>query len=230
MLPKTDLHVHSQFSPCAEDVTIEKNAEKALRKGVEILAITDHGVVKRPPWLAQYFQELEKVRKKYEGKIVILSGMEVDILDDGQPAVAADILSNLDIVVGSVHRVDPSRPLECWYRKVKKALESGWLHVLGHPTDAGWRKISPPVEQTLELLDIAKSQGIAVEMNSHHKNPQPDFLKLAVKTRVKITPNSDAHNLREVADHTWHIKALRRAKIDPGEVNWLREKDIQKLL
>jgi len=230
MLPKTDLHVHSQFSPCAEDVTIEKNAEKALRKGVRILAITDHGVVKRPPWLAQYFHELEKVRKRYEGKIVILSGMEVDILDDGQPAVAGDILRSLDIVIGSVHRVNATEPLESWYNKVKKALERGWLHVLAHPTDAGWRKINPPVEQALELLDIAKSQGIAVEMNSHHRDPQLGFLKLAVKTRVKITPNSDAHNLREVADHTWHIKALKRAKIDPNEVNWLREKDIQKLL
>ena len=50
MVPKIDLHVHSQFSPCSKDTTIESIVSVAEEKKLEKIAITDHGKVEKPQW------------------------------------------------------------------------------------------------------------------------------------------------------------------------------------
>ncbi|MEM5825611.1 MAG: PHP domain-containing protein, partial [Thermofilaceae archaeon] len=91
MIPRLDLHVHSQFSPCANDVSIERDVETALAKGVRVIAITDHGTVPFPPWFENYLREVEWAQKKVEGRLTLLKGMEVDIVEGGRLAVSASL-------------------------------------------------------------------------------------------------------------------------------------------
>ena len=221
-IPRIDLHVHSHFSPCARGVSIYEDVRVALERGVRVIAITDHGTTERPSWLREYFRELEEVRRLYSDEIAILSGLEVDILESGRLAVSREVLRTLDVVVASIHRVPPGLDVvEYWRKSMLGAVRSGLIDILGHPTDVGWRTVRPPIEYVLEVLDEARSAGIAVELNYHHRDPQPYFLKLAVERGVMLVPNSDAHSLSEIGAFSWHEGVIRALGYDPSRVNWL---------
>lgn len=227
MLPPVDLHVHSQFSPCAEDVTILGDAKVAIEKGLQLIAITDHGTVKHPPWLNRYLEELERVKGIFGSSLTILSGIEVDILEGGRLAVSKEVLRSLEIVVASLHAVPANvDAAEYWRRSLLNVIRGGYVNILGHPTDVGWRKIDPPVDYILEVLDEAKEAGVAVEINLHHRDPRLSFLKLAVERGVKLVPNSDAHNLLEIGERKWHLEQVKAVSPQLDSVNWLRVEDI----
>lgn len=243
MIPRIDLHVHSQFSPCAENVSVRGDAEVAVEKGIEVVAITDHGTEPQPRWIDRYFAELERVRREYDGRLTLLSGMEVDVVD-GRLVVDSGILRRLDSIVASMHKLPRGVDAAGYWRKcMLGAVRSGFARVLGHPTwiygyrveivegeggSEGW-VVRIPVEYLLEVLDEAREAGVAVELNYHHKDPNPLLLKLAVERGVKLVPNSDAHNLSEIGNASWYEQTLRAAGFpSPAEVKWLDPRDLEK--
>jgi len=230
VIPRIDLHVHSQFSPCANDVSVERDAEVAVARGLRVIAVTDHGTVPHPDWFERYLRELERVREVFGDRLTILSGMEVDIVEGGELAVSRELLRRLDVVVASLHSVPSGVSVdEYWRRSLLSAVESGLVTVLGHPTDVGWRKVRPPTEYALEVLDAARAHGVAVELNYHHRDPEPWFLRLAVERGVPLVATSDAHSLSEIGNLWWHRRALESLGLSPAAVNWLREDRLGRL-
>ncbi|MCS7103985.1 MAG: PHP domain-containing protein [Thermofilaceae archaeon] len=222
MIPKLDLHLHSQFSPCAEDVNIIDDARVALEHGLRIIAITDHGKVSRPSWLDSYFSELNRAKSIFGDRMIILSGMEVDIVDRGSLAVSSEILKSLDVVVASLHEIPSNADaVGYWRRSLLKVLSSGYVTLLGHPTDIGWKDLKIPKEYALEVLDEARSNNVALELNFHHRDPKQWFLRLGIEMGVTIVATSDAHNLREIGNLDWHEKQVRMVGFDPRDVNWI---------
>ena len=82
-LPRTDIHMHSNYSPCGIDVSIEKDIEVAVERGIELIAITDHGTIPRPQWIDSYFRDIATVNPP----IILLTGMEVDVNLNGELTV-----------------------------------------------------------------------------------------------------------------------------------------------
>ncbi|MEM1509726.1 MAG: PHP domain-containing protein [Thermofilaceae archaeon] len=227
MLPSIDLHIHSQFSPCAENVTMLDDARVAVEKGLQLVAITDHGTVRHPAWLNKYLKELERVKEVFGDKLTILSGMEVDIIEGGKLAVSREIIKSLEIIVASIHVVPVGVGIiEYWRKSLLKAIKGGYVKVLGHPTDIGWKKIAPPVDYVLEVLDEAREAEVAIEINFHHKDPHLSFLKSAVERKVKLVPNSDAHNLSEIGMRKWHLEQIKIVCSQPDSLNWLKIEDL----
>jgi len=235
VIPRIDLHVHSQFSPCAENVSVRGDAELAVEKGIEVMAITDHGTEPQPRWIDRYFAELERVGREFEGRLTLLAGMEVDVVD-ARLIVDSGILRRLDVVVASVHEIPQGvDAVGYWRRCMLGAVRSGLAKVLGHPTwiygyrvevvegvgGSEGRVLRLPTEYVLEVLDEAREAGVAVELNYHHRDPNPLFLKLAVERGVELVPDSDAHNLSEIGNWSWYEQALKAAGVSPVEVRWL---------
>ena len=227
MVPSVDVHMHSEFSPCSVNTSVIANARVATSKGLKVIAITDHGVTGNPPWINRYFETIERARGFYGDKLCILTGMEVDIVQEGRLVVDRRILARLDIVIASIHRV-PSmvNVADYWYRSMIRAARSGVVNVIGHPTDVGFIKARLPEEYVLEVLDVLRSNNVAIELNYHHRDPEPYFLKLAVDKGVKIVPTSDAHNLSEIGHLDWHIDTLTRIGIRLENVNWISEEEL----
>lgn len=227
MLPPIDLHIHSQFSPCAGNVTMLDDARIAVENGLQLIAITDHGTVRRPAWLNKYLEELEYVKGVFGDKLIILSGMEVDIIEGGRLAVDREIVKSLEIIVASIHAIPAGvNAVEYWRKSLLKAIKGGYVKVLGHPTDLGWKKIDPPIDYILEVLDEAREAEVAIEMNFHHKDPNSNFLKFAVERKVKLVPDSDAHNLSEIGMRKWHLEQIRVVCSQPDSLNWLKIEDL----
>ena len=128
----------------------------------------------------------------------ILTGIEVDILDDGTLDQKVALLSRLDVVVGSVHSKLRMPSAEMTPRMVA-AISNPHLDVLGHCTGrliTGGRGKRPESEFDHELVFAACEQfGVAVEINSRPERLDPPrrLLGLAVDTGCLFSIDTDAH-------------------------------------
>ncbi|MCF7846015.1 MAG: histidinol-phosphatase [Candidatus Peribacteraceae bacterium] len=112
-----DFHVHTRQQDGAN--TAEEMIEAAIKKGVEILGISEHSprlpeyrYADDPPdevrglkgW-ARFLVDLEELKKKYASHIEILKGCEVDWLGEENLPWVKDLLNKgrFDYTIGSVH-------------------------------------------------------------------------------------------------------------------------------
>ena len=124
----------------------------------------------------------------------ILSGMEVDILEDGALDLADDMLERLDVVVASVHsklRMDKAQMTE----RMVLAVASPHVDILGHCTG---RMIGrrPPSEFDADYVFAACAQfNTAVEINCRPErlDPPRELLDLAIEYGCWFSIDSDAH-------------------------------------
>ncbi|MDP1818438.1 MAG: PHP domain-containing protein, partial [Acidimicrobiales bacterium] len=130
---KGDCHTHTTWSDGGAPV--EEMARSAMALGHEYLVVTDHSPrltiahgLNRERLLAQ-LDEIDRV-----GELVapfrILTGIEVDILDDGALDQDHDLLERLDVVVASVHS-KLSMPGPEMTRRMVMAVASPHVDILG---------------------------------------------------------------------------------------------------
>ena len=220
-MPRIDLHIHSQFSPCSKNTTIESIVSVAEEKGLKKIAITDHGRVSRPEWLPKYFHEIDRVRKKTN--LDVLTGIEVDIKPKGKLAVDASTLRDLDVVIAALHwipilKILRKRSIRSQYENmILEALDANHFHILAHPTGLLWtRGISS--ETFDKIIDRLKKEKVSVEINHHHNDPSTTLLERCVKMGLSLTPSSDAHRLEEIGDLTWFERKIASIR-DP--IRWI---------
>ena len=195
-----DCHVHSDWSDGGSP--IKEMAETARDLGHEWMVLTDHSprlTVARGLTADRLRAQLEVVAALTEelAPFRILTGIEVDILDDGGLDQEAELLARLDLVVGSVHsklRMDA----EAMTRRMVTAIANPHLDVLGHCTGrmvAGGR-IRPESAFDADLVfEACRRFGVAVEVNSRPERLDPPrrLLRQAVDAGCWFTVDTDAH-------------------------------------
>ena len=217
-----DLHAHTRRTDGHN--TIREMAEAARQLGYDYLAITEHS--KRvtvaggldADELAGHVGNIEEVDGEMEG-IRILSGVEVDILDDGSLDLPDDVLERLDVVVASVHyRFDLSREKQT--ERVLRALDNPRLNILGHPTG---RKLGQRDSYEIDLeriLEAAAERGCFLELNAY-----PERLDLtdvacmrAREKGAKVVISTDAHRTSHLEYMRFGVGQARRGWLSASEV------------
>src|SRR5690606_39843970 len=117
---------------------IREMAEVAIAAGHEYLALTDHSprlTVARGLSAERLRQQLEVVAALNAelAPFRILTGIEVDILEDGRLDQDEDLLAELDVVVASVHS-KLRMASEDMTRRMVTAVANPHVDVLGHCT------------------------------------------------------------------------------------------------
>jgi putative hydrolase len=195
-----DCHVHSDWSDGGSP--IREMAESAAELGHEYIVLTDHSPTLTvanglsPQRLERQLDEVAALNAEL-APFRILTGIEVDILSDGSLDQSPDLLSRLDVVVGSVHSElrSLSRPMT---RRLVTALADPHLDILGHCTGRmrTRNRNRPPSAFEAEIVFAAAAQfDKAVEVNSRPErlDPPKRLLRLAVEAGCKISIDSDAH-------------------------------------
>ncbi|WP_242342786.1 DNA polymerase/3'-5' exonuclease PolX [Anaeromyxobacter terrae] len=217
-----DLHVHSRASSDSRSELAEI-AASAGTLGRRYVAITDHSRA-RPlgldaPRLAEHAAAIRALDARLGGRPHLLAGVEVDVLPTGALDLPEEALAGLDCVVASIHShlADPAaRNTE----RIVRALRSGVVHVLGHPTG---RQLGTRDAYALDLervLDVAREEDVALEVNA-----MPERLDLtdagcraAKAAGVPVVISTDAHDATQLANLRYGVWVARRG--------WLEAKDV----
>lgn len=194
-----DLHAHSTWSDGG--ASIEAMARAAMALGHEYLVMSDHSPrltvahgLNRERLLAQ-LDEIAELNERL-APFRILTGIEVDIFEDGSLDQDPALLERLDVVVGSVHSKF-RLPAQEMTRRMVLAVASPHVDILGHCTN---RKVvgrgRPPSEFDAEIVFAAVARfDKAVEINCRpeRQDPPEELLELAVEWDCKVAVDTDAH-------------------------------------
>jgi len=206
-----DWHVHSTFSDGKN--MPEEIVKTAIDSNLELIAITDH-VNRQTNWLDKFVIEINRLKKKYENKIKILSGMEAKVIDlngniDARPA----FFDKIDIILAAFHRIPTingflpkeqisermNETLECWYKAMLAVLKNPNVDIIAHPTNLlCMYGIDIPFAMKKEIVKSASKNKKIFEINIKHKVPDEEFIKLLKKNNVLMVKGSDAHSIEEL--------------------------------
>ncbi len=238
-----DCHTHSEFSSCAEDVTLAGYVERARTSSVRF-AITDHSAqIFYPPdnrwgfWTDDAVEVFEQCREDGARRIFhyvqtvraaqcggMLVGTELDVLPDGRKVFPDGLLETLDVVLGAVHSMPTlrhHRPLDEIYREFRfqvEALAGHGMEVLAHPYRLLLAENVPVTEQLHAwTVRCAAEHGFALEINSHKPFVECDLemIRVAAEAGVPLAIGTDTHRWSEFGDFSYHVHILRKAGLSP---------------
>lgn len=209
-----DCHTHSDWSDGGSP--IREMAEAARALGHEYVVLSDHS----PRLTVANGLSPERLRQQLDvvadlnaelAPFRILTGIEVDINEDGSLDQEAELLGRLDLVVASVHSKLRMAREEMTERMVA-AIANPYTDVLGHCTG---RLIvgrgRPESEFDAEIVfEACRRFDVAVEVNSRPErlDPPKRLLRLAVEAGCKVAIDTDAHAPGQL---DWQINGCERA-------------------
>jgi DNA polymerase (family 10) len=218
-----DVHMHTVATDGRN--TILEMAEAGLARGYEYIAITDHSknltMVNglNDQRALEHIRQIREVDARMEGRIRVLTGIEVDILGDGEIDLSSDVLAQMDVVIGSVHSLF-QQPKQQMTERLLKALENPYIRILGHLTGRLLLRRDSYEMDLAAVLKQAAKLGVAVEHNAY-----PDrldlcdiHLRLARELGCNIVINTDSHHISHLDAMQYGIRQLRRAWLEKADV------------
>jgi histidinol phosphatase-like PHP family hydrolase/predicted nuclease with RNAse H fold/dephospho-CoA kinase len=233
----SDLHLHTAWSDGSASVNTMAGA--IVASGLKYFAVTDHsrtaklqGGLTPVLWLRQ-----ANALTLATPTCPVLHGIEVDILKDGTLDLPNSLLAAADIVVASVHsnwtddvRVNTDR--------LVRAIESGCIDILAHPTSAIVGKPGVPDYLRLpadvnweEVFEKCASWRVALETNcfpSRLDLPM-HLLRKAIDAGCAISIGSDAHARSHLLNLRFGAAALRQLEA-PVVLNRLSYVQLKQLI
>lgn len=217
-----DFHNHSNHTDGSH--TLEEMARAAKKRGWEWVALGDHSrsltvangmSVDR---LKSSFKELDGVRSKVKG-IELLRSMEVDILKDGSLDYPDPVLSEIDVVVGSVHSQFSMEEAQMTARIVK-AVQNPHLDILGHLSGRLINRRGPYKVDAEAVFKAAAASGAAIELNGQPQRQDLDDVRArrAHELGVTLALDTDAHATSQFEYMEMALITARRA--------WLTKDDV----
>lgn len=219
---KGDLQVHSNWTDGQN--SIREMAEQAKKNGLEYIVISDHskylamtGGLDEKQLLKQA-KEIVQVNKQVKD-IMVLQGVELNILKDGSLDVSDDALKKLDVASAAVHsHFDMSK--EEMTKRVLKAVENPNVDILLHPTAREIRRREPIQLDLDKIMQAAKDNGVILDIDSYpdRLDLKDEHVKKAIEIGAKLGISSDSHS-------TVHLLYLELG-VAQARRGWATAKDI----
>ena len=222
-----DLHMHTTATD-GED-TLAEMVRAAIARGLQYIAITDHGqrvtmargLDKRR--LLKQWDDIDRLNESLaeDGRppIVVLKGIEIDMLEKGGLDLPDDVLEKADWVVASLH-YGQNQPREQITARIIEAIENPHVSVIGHPTGRLLNK-RPPYDVDIEAVIAAAARtGTFLEINANpwRLDLNDHHAAAAKKAGVKIVISTDAHSTRGLDVMRCGVLQARRAGLEAGDV------------
>jgi len=209
-----DLHTHSDWSDGGS--SIDEMARTGRDLGHEYMALTDHSprlTVARglsPERLRLQLDVVAEVNERL-APFRLLTGIEVDINEDGSLDQEDGLLARLDVVVASVHsklRMES----DLMTARMIAAVRNPHTDILGHCTGRLVTGRGRP-ESTFDaeaVFGACAESDTAVEINSRPERLDPPrrLLRVAVAAGCRIAIDTDSHAPGQL---DWQMNGCRRA-------------------
>jgi DNA polymerase (family X) len=218
-----DLHMHTTYSDGADPIDAMVAASCAL--GYEYIAITDHSeraaasrTLARAD-LARQRDEIAAIRARYP-QIVILHGVEVDIMPDGRLDFPDAALEPLDIVLASLHD-SAGHDAKTLTNRCLQAIRHPLVTILTHPANRiVGRRAGYPLDFDAVYAAAAET-GTALEVDGApaHIDLDGEHARAATAAGVTLTIDSDCHRARWLDRQIQiGIGTARRGWVEPRHV------------
>jgi putative hydrolase len=219
-----DLHLHTKWSDGGAEIAAM--AQTAIELGHDYLAITDHS----PQLSVARGLEPERLREQLDvidelnaelAPFRILTGIEVDILDDGALDQEDELLARLDVVVASVHSKLRMEERQMTARMIT-AIANQHMDILGHCTGRLIKGRGRP-ESTFDselVFAACRELDKAVEVNCRPERLDPPRRMLAMvdDMGVKVAIDTDAHARGQLAWHGYGCARVADTEIGPDRI------------
>lgn len=223
-LLRGDCHTHSDWSDGGSPIA--EMAEAAIALGHEYIALTDHS----PRLSVANGLSPERLRAQLElvatlnarlAPFRILTGIEVDILDDGALDQEEEMLAQLDIVVASVHsKLRMEEPLMT--ARMLAAVANPHMDILGHCTGrlVGGRTRPESTFDAHLVFAACRQFDKAVEVNARPERLDPPrrLLRQAVAAGCRFSVDSDAHAPGQLSWQPYGTRRATECGVIPGQV------------
>jgi DNA polymerase (family 10) len=218
-----DLHMHTAYSDGKD--TIEVMVAECAALGYSYMAITDHSESAAASrtvtvdQLARQRDEIAAVQERYPG-IVILHGIEVDILPDGRLDFPDAALEPLDVVLASLHDAARQDP-QTLTRRCLDAIRHPLVTVITHPAN---RLVGRRAGYALDydaVFAAAADTGTALEIDGapSHLDLDGTHARAAVAAGVTVVIDSDCHRVQALERQMrLGIGTARRGWVERGHV------------
>ena len=194
-----DMHTHTIASTHAYS-TVTENVAEAERKGIKLLAVTDHGLAMPDAPHKWHFLNLGALPRKL-GDVFIIRGVEANFTDfDGNIDVTDDMYSCFDWIIASYHLpVRMPGTMTQHTNSYIKALENPRINCLGHTDSRNY-----PYD-IREVCVACRKFGKAMELNAARiRNIEKpacqeayrfyrNLLTICAEEGTNIVVNSDSH-------------------------------------
>ncbi len=193
---RADYHIHTSFSRDSE-APIDVQVEEAVRQGFDEIAITDHlekepidGIIQFNMVIEDYLKRLAEIKKQYEGKIRIKTGLEIGY----EPRWHGEILrlvdpKDFDFIICSTHKCEEEdmntgrffegrsqvQGFTRYFEEVLSTIQNfPFFNVYGHmdyinrygPFAHHILYVSDYKELIFEILKALKDRGQGIEINT----------------------------------------------------------------
>jgi histidinol phosphatase-like PHP family hydrolase len=219
-----DCHTHSDWSDGGSPIA--EMAEVARELGHEYVVLSDHSPrltvangLSAERLVAQ-LDEVAQLNRRLADEAAggaapafrVLTGIEVDILEDGSLDQEPELLDRLDVVVASVHS-KLRMPAGEMTGRLLTAIADPRMDVLGHVTGriVRGRRGRPESEFHPEAVFAAcADRRVAVEVNARpeRQDPPKRLLRLAVEAGCLFAIDTDAHAPGQL---DWQLGGCERA-------------------
>lgn len=224
-----DLHTHSNWSDGGSPPREMALAARDL--GHAYVALTDHS----PRLTVANGLSAERLRTQLDliaeineelAPFRVLTGIEVDINEDGSLDQEDELLARLDVVVASVHS-KLRAPSEVMTPRMLRAIENPHTDILGHCTGRNVTsqgrggRVRPESEFDAEAVFAACAEhGVAVEINSRPErlDPPKRLLRLAFEAGCYFSIDTDAHAPGQLDWQPFGCERAAACAVPPGRI------------
>ena len=224
------LHCHTHYSDGKS--SIRELAFGARDRGWSYVGISDHSAaafyasgLPREKVLAQ-FEEIDTINAEIGRGVRVLKGIEADILADGRLDYDAELLSQFDYVIGSIHSrfgMDERAMTE----RVLRALDEPFLTVLAHPTGRLLLSREPYAIDIEAVIEKATEVGVAIELNADPHRLDLDWRHLITAKRhgATVALGPDAHSVNALDNVAIGVGMARKGWLEASDLLNAREAD-----
>lgn len=229
-----DLHMHTTATD--GNASLEEMAAAAQARGLRYIAITDHS--KRVSManglnekrLLEQWQAIDELNAKKPG-IIILKGVEVDILEKGGLDILDEVLAQADWVMASVHYGQNQSKAQITGR-ILEAIENPNVSAISHPTGRLINRREAYEVDLPEVFAAARQHGKLMELNANPMRLDLDDVACATAKSygIPIVISTDAHAVNDLNKMRYGILQARRAGLTREDVantrTWMELKSL----
>ncbi|WP_418128488.1 DNA polymerase/3'-5' exonuclease PolX [Staphylococcus sp. HKU1] len=225
-----DLHMHTTFSDGA--FSIEDMVKANIEKGYQYMVITDHSQSLKVAnglsveQLLRQNEEIKTLNDKYD-EIDIYSGIEMDILPNGELDYSDEVLAQLDYVIAAIHQ-SFNQPQEEIMKRLENACKNPYVRHIAHPTGRIIGK-RPGYEPDIDkLCEMAEATNTILEINANPKRLDLNAEVVRKHPNIRLTINTDAHHVDHLEFMEYGVATAQKGFVHKERViNTLSREDFK---